>query len=215
MNALFASVAAAALLLVAGCGTDGRDLAEPAPGATAPPLATSSTTPSSGEGGAVLGPGVGSNADEEAEADADGIVLTSSAFTDGGAIPERQSCAGADLSPALAWTGVPPGTAELIVLVTDLTAGEDGGFALHWAVAGIDPVVVGLGEDGVPEGAVEGRSWSGPCPPDGEVHEYAFALHALPRRSGLTTGATATQVAAAAAGTPTGILRGFYPAAPP
>jgi len=212
VNALFAGVAAAALLLVAGCGTDGRDLAEPAPGATAPPLATTSTTPSSGDDGAVLGPEAGSNADGEP---ADGIVVTSAAFGDGGVIPERHSCTGADVSPALAWTGVPEGTSELIVLVTDLTAGEDDGFAYQWAVAGIDPVVVGLGEDGVPEGAVEGRSWSGPCVPGGEDHEYAFAVHALPRRSGLDGGATATQVAAAAAGTPVGVLHGFYPAAPP
>lgn len=212
MTALSAGVTVAALLLLAGCGTDGRDLAEPAPGATAPPLATSTTTPPSGAAGPELGPEAGSNADGEP---ADAIVVTSAAFTDGGVIPERHSCTGADLPPALAWTGVPPGTAELIVLVTDLTAGEGGGFAFHWAVAGIDPVVVGLSEDGVPEGAVEGRSWSGPCVPEGEVHEYSFAVHALPRPSGLDEGATATQVAAAAEGTPAGVLHGFYPAAPP
>ena len=209
MTSLSAGVAALALVLLYGCGSDGRDLAEPAPGATAPPLAASTTTPPSGEAGALIGPDAGSNADPAA-----GIVVTSAAFADGGVIPERHSCTGADVSPALAWTGVPAGTAELIVLVTDLTAAAAGDFAINWAVAGIDPVVVGLGEDGVPEGAVEGRSWTGPCPPAGENHEYSFAVHALPRRSGLTAGATATQVAAAAADAPVGVLRGFHPAAP-
>lgn len=213
MTSLSAGVAAVALVLLAGCGTDGRDLAAPAPGATAPPLATTSTTPSSGDDGAVLGPEAGSIADTDADSAA-GIVVTSAAFTEGGLIPERHTCTGADVSPALAWTGVPAGTAELIVLVTDLTAAANGGFALQWAVAGIDPVVVGLGEDGVPEGAVEGRSWSGPCPPAGEVHEYSFAVHALPRRSGLNAGATATQVAAAAAAVPVGVLRGLYSTTP-
>lgn len=209
-----AAAVIAALVLSAGCGTDGRDLAEPAPGATAPPLPSSSTTPSSGGADAQIGPGPGAGSNAETEP-APAIVLSSPAFADGGAIPERHSCAGPDLSPSLAWTAVPPGTAELVVLVIDVTAGGDTDDAVLWAVAGIDPVVVGLGEDGVPEGAIEAVRWAGPCPPQDTVHEYLFALYALPARSGLTREASAAEVATAAAGTPAGLLLGVYPAPSP
>jgi phosphatidylethanolamine-binding protein (PEBP) family uncharacterized protein len=47
--------------------------------------------------------------------------LTSPAFEHGTAIPERY-CGrlfGANISPALAWTTPPPGTAELVLIVQD------------------------------------------------------------------------------------------------
>ena len=38
------------------------------------------------------------------------FALTSSAFTDGGAMPTVYTCEGRDISPPLAWSGVPTGT---------------------------------------------------------------------------------------------------------
>lgn len=190
----------------AGCGTDGRDLAEPAPGATAPPLA-SDTTATVGEPDAVLGPDLGS-----VTPDSSTIELTSTAFAEGGVIADRFSCAGANVSPPLAWTGVPAGTAELVVVVDDPDAN---GF-VHWAVAGIDPTVTGIGEGGVPEGAIEARNdssefgWFGPCPPPGDRHTYTFALYALAEPSGLGPGASGVEVIAAAAGSPAGFLTATY-----
>ena len=37
------------------------------------------------------------------------LTLTSTAFENGGEIPSRHTCEGEDVSPALAWTGVPEG----------------------------------------------------------------------------------------------------------
>jgi phosphatidylethanolamine-binding protein (PEBP) family uncharacterized protein len=37
------------------------------------------------------------------------VTLDSTAFTDGGAIPKRYTCEGQDISPPLAWSGVPTG----------------------------------------------------------------------------------------------------------
>ena len=115
----------------------------------------------------------------------DVFVLTSEAFADGGTIPERFRCAeggGTGISPSLAWSGTPLEAASLALVVRDLNAG---GF-VHWIVMGIDPFVLGVGEDGVPENAVELHNglgtvgWTGPCPPAGSgTHTYEFALLAL------------------------------------
>ena len=43
------------------------------------------------------------------------FTLTSTAFSDGAAIPSRHACDGPDLSPPLAWSGVPAGTKALLL----------------------------------------------------------------------------------------------------
>jgi Raf kinase inhibitor-like YbhB/YbcL family protein len=187
---------ALALVTLAACDTgDGRELRPPPPGATAPPLPTSSTSAPSATVGQ---PGAAA------------FTLSSSAFVPRAAIPARHACDGADVSPPLSWSGVPAGTVELAITVVDVSAGG----WVHWVVAGIDPAVLGLGEGGVPEGAVQARNdfgsvgWQGPCPPAGEVHDYEFTLHALRAPSGVSPGAPGAQAAAAieaAAGSRTSI----------
>ncbi len=156
------ALAVAALVALGACSaTDGRELPEPkARPTTVPP--TSSTA------GAAI----------------DGVApfeLTSPAVAAGGELPPRHTCSGADVSPPLSWSGAPP-AASLAVVVQDLSAE---GF-VHWVVAGIDGSVIGLGDGGIPEGAVEamngfgGVGWAGPCPPPGSgTHAYAIVLHVL------------------------------------
>jgi Raf kinase inhibitor-like YbhB/YbcL family protein len=110
------------------------------------------------------------------------FMLASPAFPDGTEIPARYTCRGGDHTPALEWTGVPLDTSSLALVVRDLNAG---GY-VHWVVTGIDTFVQSIGEDGLPEGAVEhpnsagSNGWTPPCPPDGSgVHAYEFALLAL------------------------------------
>ncbi len=186
---------------LAGCDTgDGRALADPAPGATAPPLATS-TTPTT----ATLGTTPGGSAE------ASELALTSAAFDDGAPIDARfTSCDGDNLSPPLSWTGVPPGTVELVVTAVDPDAPS--GPLVHWVVAGIDPVVAGFGEGGLPETAVDVRPWIGPCPPGGETHDYVFTLYALTAPSGIAPGDDVEAALAAVESTPgpAATLRGTY-----
>lgn len=178
LAATLAGVLVAAAL--AGCDTDdGRQLADPVPGATAPVMQSATTATTAG-----INPPVGS-------ADAGSLLLGSVAFAEGDPIPARFSCDGGNVSPPLAWTGVPAGTVELAITVVDVTL--DVPF-VHWAVAGLSPSLTGLDEGALPEGAVQARNdssefgWFGPCPPAGESHDYVFSLFALSAPSGVASG---------------------------
>ena len=114
------------------------------------------------------------------------LTITSTSFEPGGPIPERFTSAGDDTSPALRWSGVPDGTAELVLVVHDPDAPLVDGFT-HWVVHGIDPSVGEVPEGGFPEGsAVTGpnelgdAAYMGPAPPpDHGPHHYFFHLYAI------------------------------------
>lgn len=123
----------------------------------------------------------------------DGVIdLRSSAFVDGGVIPERFGCEGDNVSPPLSWADVDDDARELALVMADLE-GPDGIFH-HWVVLGIDPEVRALAAGRLPAGAVlaqatsENAAYIGPCPPAGERHEYLFTLFPLRRRLDLPAG---------------------------
>jgi len=111
------------------------------------------------------------------------LSITSSAFADGELIPRRYTCDGQDVSPPLAWSEPPAGTAAFAIVVTDPDARD----FVHWLAYDIDGGQRSLAEDasgtgGFPEGRNDfGKSgWGGPCPPSG-THRYVFELYALDR----------------------------------
>jgi Raf kinase inhibitor-like YbhB/YbcL family protein len=120
-----------------------------------------------------------------------GLRLQSNAFEHGEPIPRRHGCEGEDLSPPLAWSGVPEGTRSLALVVDDPDA--PAGTFTHWLGWGIDAAAERLGEgEGTP---VEGRNdfgtsgYRGPCPPPGHGrHRYSFRLYALDSDLGLPHG---------------------------
>ncbi|HET6728007.1 MAG TPA: YbhB/YbcL family Raf kinase inhibitor-like protein [Jiangellaceae bacterium] len=131
------------------------------------------------------------------------ITLRSPAFADGDTIPGVYTCDGDDVSPPLAWSGVPSDAAELAVVVEDPDA--PGGTFVHWVLWGLDAGQSGLDEGHVPAGAREGRNdfgrvgWAGPCPPRGsDPHHYAFTLLALSNPLAVEPGASADTVKRAA-----------------
>lgn len=163
----------------------------------------------------LAGCGGGDKADEPLPEAGGKLRLESPAFHQGGDIPTKFSCDGADVSPALAWRGVPSGTRELALVMEDPDAG---GF-VHWTVLGIRPGTSRVREGQIPAGAVETensfgeRGWGGPCPPEGdEPHRYVFALYALRRRLGLDRDASPDEVRAglADAGLARGTLTGRF-----
>jgi Raf kinase inhibitor-like YbhB/YbcL family protein len=128
------------------------------------------------------------------------LTLASSAFANGGAIPARHTCSGADVSPPLAWSHVPQGTVAFALVVVDTDAS---GFA-HWVVSDIPGELAGLAAG--QRAGVAGRNgfggvgYGGPCPPPGSgTHHYVFTLYALSHRLGLGGVPTVAQVRAAAA----------------
>ena len=119
------------------------------------------------------------------------LNLTSSAFGHGGEIPPRCTCEGQDLSPDLAWAGVPVGTRTLVLIVDDPDAPDPAAPKMtyvHWVLYNIPATAAGLPEGissaGLPTGTREGvndwrrTGYGGPCPPIGR-HRYFHKLYAL------------------------------------
>ena len=119
------------------------------------------------------------------------FTLQSPAFQPQGAIPEKYTCDGSDLSPALRWSGAPPGTKSFGLIVDDPDAPDPKApkrVYAHWLLYDIPPTASELPEavkdTQLPRGTREGlNDWNrtgygGPCPPIGR-HRYFFKLFAL------------------------------------
>ncbi len=138
------------------------------------------------------------------------LVLSSAAFVDGGTIPQKFTCDGANVSPALTWSGTPANTQTLALIADDPDA--PGGTWVHWVLFNLPGKVNALPEnvprDETPSlgNAVQGRNdfkqlgYGGPCPPPGKPHRYFFKLYALDTPLALHPGATKAQLEAAMQG---------------
>jgi Raf kinase inhibitor-like YbhB/YbcL family protein len=126
----------------------------------------------------------------------DAITVTSPAFEDGQPIPARFSCDGDNVSPPLAWLGV-PSEAKAVALVVDDPDAPRGTF-VHWVLLDLAPGTRSLAEGSVPAGARQATNsagkatYFGPCPPSG-THHYRFTVYALTSATGLPTGAALNQ----------------------
>jgi Raf kinase inhibitor-like YbhB/YbcL family protein len=132
--------------------------------------------------------------------------LSCPAFTQGSLIPKQFTCDGVNVSPALNWSGLPPGTLSLALITDDPDA--PGGTFTHWVLYNISPSLTGL-----PEGVLKatqapgigthgnnsfGRpGYGGPCPPRGAPHRYYFTLYALDLPPDLPPGLTSTRLQSA------------------
>jgi hypothetical protein len=151
------------------------------------------------------------------------LELTSPAFRPGGRIPARHwsdpfqapdgswLCeghhGGENVSPALEWKNVPPGTQSL-ALIMHLKWQPVGTYESYWVIYRIPPTATGLPE-GVPadlrlaDGSFQGVNgnpfrynvgYAGPCPGHRATEPYAFRLYALDARPDLAPGATADEL---------------------
>jgi Raf kinase inhibitor-like YbhB/YbcL family protein len=175
------SLIAAALLLLAACGSSTADTATSAPAVPAAQQGSTLTLTSTDvrDGGT--------------------IALTH--------VYNASGCTGQNLSPALAWSGAPAATRSFALTIHDPDAPHPGGF-WHWVVYDIPASTASLprgagtsGHGGLPAGAKQGRndfgdsSYDGPCPPPGRPHHYNFMLSALDVASlNLPPGAAPAQV---------------------
>jgi Raf kinase inhibitor-like YbhB/YbcL family protein len=137
--------------------------------------------------------------------------LTSTAFKHAAAVPGKYTCDGADVSPPLAWSGAPAGTAAFALIVDDPDA--PAAAWVHWVLYNVPPTASQLPEnvprtDALPDlgGALQGRNdfrrtgYGGPCPPPGPAHRYFFKLYALDAPLRLGAGAPQQDVEAAMRG---------------
>jgi len=149
------------------------------------------------------------------------LQVTSSAFANGADIPKKYSCDGQNVSPQLAWTGVPTGTKSLALITHDPDA-PSGDF-VHWVIYDMPASLSGLPEGVATTPIVQGTGtqgangtgktgYMGPCPPKGKPHHYKFQLYALDAVLGLQPGATKTDVEKAIQGhiLSQGLLVGTY-----
>jgi len=132
------------------------------------------------------------------------LTVSSTAFAQGGTIPDRYSSYDQNASPPLRWTPGPPGTQSYAILAEDPDASTTPLPVIHWVVwnvpGGVSELREGLEsldrlEDpmGLRQGlntAAGSVGYKGPRPPDGDPpHHYHFEIFALDQMLNLRAGA--------------------------
>ena len=138
-----------------------------------------------------------------------GLTLTTTAFEDGGIIPNKYTQQDPKpVSPKLSWTNVPAGTVSFALIFHDpdtapMRSSED---ILHWMAFNIPAETRELPEGmsdaaTLPDGTIQAKSrrgtpgYMGPgAPAAGPYHHYTFELYALDIKLALTADATRAEV---------------------
>jgi Raf kinase inhibitor-like YbhB/YbcL family protein len=119
------------------------------------------------------------------------MTLITTAWPDGGMIPLRYTQAGAELSPAIQWSGAPAGTASFVLMFhdADTVVNNSTDDLLHWMLWNIPGTATGIAqgrpdgfelEDGTRQISVSGSRYRGPgAPAAGPIHHYVMELYAL------------------------------------
>src|SRR5437763_14245209 len=120
------------------------------------------------------------------------LVMTSTAWQDGGVIPDKYTQAAGPMavSPELKWTQAPPGTQSFVLLLHDPEPVLNKGSKMditHWLIWNIPATSTGLQEavaqgelaDGSRQVSLRGNAYMGPGAPAGPYHHYTFELYAL------------------------------------
>ena len=138
-------------------------------------------------------PAPGGDDDDSAEEEPPPFELWTTAFEEGGVIPLRYECGGIvqgpgeNISPDLAWTDGPEGTASYAIVMDDVDSG-----VVHWVIYDIPADVLLLAEDlpsgyilSEPDGALQAElqgsgyhGYFGPCS-EFSTNTYRWTLHAV------------------------------------
>ncbi|HZI81656.1 MAG TPA: YbhB/YbcL family Raf kinase inhibitor-like protein [Vicinamibacterales bacterium] len=120
------------------------------------------------------------------------LLMTTTAFEDGGVIPDKYTQAAGPnaVSPALSWSQVPMGTQSFVLIMHDPEPVLNRSPKMditHWVIWNIPGTSTGLPE-GVPAGelpdgsrqvSLRSNAYMGPGAPPGPYHHYTFELYAL------------------------------------
>lgn len=136
------------------------------------------------------------------------MVIRSDAFQSGGAIPEKFTADGENVSPPLSWDDAPARTKSFALIMDDPDA--PAGTWVHWVAWNIPGDRRSLPEGVPPSPAVsaaviQGKNdfqrlgYGGPAPPRG-THRYFFSLYALDTMLTINPGSTKQNLLAAMRG---------------
>ena len=138
-----------------------------------------------------------------------GIIVASTAFLAGHAIPNTYSGEGANVSPDLTWNGASGDVKSYVVICDDPDA--PGRTWVHWTVWNIPPSMTRLDKavssavlqaagaiQGITSAGVAG--YRGPMPPPGSTHHYYFRVYALDTQLSIAATADRAQLDSAMSG---------------
>jgi Raf kinase inhibitor-like YbhB/YbcL family protein len=137
------------------------------------------------------------------------FMVTTTAFQDGGIVPEKHAARGENLQPGFTFTNVPATEVSITVIFHDIEPAFPQGSTgdiLHWMAWNI-PAAGGIPEGSLPAGAVSGNNirnmpgYMGPGAPATErYHHYVFEFYALSANLDLPATATRQELLAAMEG---------------
>lgn len=125
------------------------------------------------------------------------MVIKSTAFSNNAEIPEKYTCDGADVNPPFGIFTVPIGAKSLVLTMEDADSPIPD--FTHWLLFNIPATANGIGENSIPDEALEGLNdfgnpnYGGPCPGSG-THHYIFKLYALDTVLTIERGSTKPQI---------------------
>jgi Raf kinase inhibitor-like YbhB/YbcL family protein len=137
------------------------------------------------------------------------MILTTTAWPDGGQIPVRYTQAGEQVSPELKWTSVPAGTLSFVVNMLDPDVSVQKGTETqpHWIVWNIPATATGLPEgvkqggdlpDGSHQISASGPQYRGPgAAANGPLHHYTLEVYALDTKLDVAASTAAQPITAA------------------
>jgi len=155
------------------------------------------------------------------------LKITVSAYSDGGDIPGKYTCAAQPPggSPAIQWSGAPASTASFALIFHDgdVHPGKTFSDVTHWIAwnipAGAKELAENLPTTGeLPDGTRQGNNirqatgYMGPCPPPGLPHHYTFEIYALDAKLDLAAGASRADLQKAMEGhiVASGVYNGLF-----
>ena len=137
------------------------------------------------------------------------FMVTTTAFEDGGVIPEKFVMSGQNVQPGFTFTNVPATAVSIAVIFHDIEPAFPQGSTgdiLHWMAWNI-PAAGGIPEGGLPAGAVSGNNIRGQpgymgsgAPAGPRYHHYVFEFYALNANLDLPATATRQELLAAMEG---------------
>jgi Raf kinase inhibitor-like YbhB/YbcL family protein len=132
------------------------------------------------------------------------LKITVSAYSDGGAIPQKYTCAAKPPggSPQIEWSGAPSGTVSFAMIFHDgdVHPGKTFDDVTHWIAWNIPASTTSLPANeaptaDMPDGTRQGvnitgkNGYLGPCPPPGLPHHYTLEIYALDSKLDLPSSA--------------------------